>query len=55
MATMLLQNEAVSTGNGQYSATFDFSQESQGEWRVTAEVRNMQVETIRKNFVITIP
>lgn len=55
MATMLLQNEAVSTGHGQYSATFDFSQESQGEWRVTAEVRNVQSEVIRKNFVITIP
>ncbi len=55
MGTMLLQNEAMSTGNGQYSATFDFSQDSQGDWRVTVEVRNVQPETIRKNFVITIP
>lgn len=55
MASMLLQNEAANTGNGQYSASFDFSQDSQGEWRVTAEVRNVQPETIRKNFVITIP
>jgi len=55
MATMLMQNAAVSTGNGQYSASFDFSQDSQGDWRVTVEVRNVQPETIRKNFVITIP
>lgn len=55
MATMLMQSKAISTGKGQYGATFDFSQDSQGEWRVTAEVRNVQPETIRKNFVITIP
>lgn len=55
MASMLLQNEAANTGNGQYSASFDFSQDSQGEWRVTVEVRNVQPATIRKNFVITIP
>ncbi len=55
MATMLLQNEAVSAGNGKYSAPFDFSQDSQGEWRVTVEVRNVQSEVIRKNFTITIP
>ena len=55
MATMLMQNTAASTGNGQYSAPFDFSQDSQGDWRVTVEVRNVQPETIRKNFVITIP
>jgi len=54
MASMLLQNEAANTGNGQYSASFDFSQDSQGEWRVTVEVRNVQPKTIRKNFVITI-
>ena len=55
MATMLMQQEAVSTGSGQYRASFDFSQDSQGEWRVTVELRNVQPETIRKNFVITIP
>lgn len=55
MASMLLQSEAANTGSGQYSATFDFSQDSQGEWRVTVEVRNVQAGTIRKNFVITIP
>lgn len=55
MATMLMQQEAASTGNGQYRALFDFSQDSQGEWRVTVEARNIQPETIRQNFVITIP
>jgi hypothetical protein len=55
MTSMLLQNEAANTGNGQYSATFDFSQDSQGEWRVTVEVRKVQQETIRKDVVITIP
>lgn len=55
MASMLMQQEAANTGNGQYSAAFDFSQDSQGEWRVTVEVRSVQPETIRQNFVITIP
>jgi hypothetical protein len=55
MASMLLQNEAANTGNGQYSTTFDFSQDSHGEWRVTVEVRKVHPETIRQNFVITIP
>lgn len=55
MASMLMQHEAANIGNGQYRATFDFSQDSQGEWRVTVEVRNVQPETIRQNFVITIP
>lgn len=55
MATMLVQQEAVSTGSGQYRANFDFSRDSQGDWRVTVEVRNVQPQTIRKNFVISIP
>lgn len=55
MASMLLQNEAANIGNGQYTAAFDFSQDSQGDWLVTVEVRKVQPETIRKNFVITIP
>jgi len=55
MATMLIQQKAASTGNGQHRATFDFSRDSQGDWRVTVEVRNVQPRTIRKNFVISIP
>ncbi|HAJ35072.1 MAG TPA: hypothetical protein DCL15_05210 [Chloroflexi bacterium] len=55
MATMLVQQKAVSTGIGRYRATFDFSRDSQGDWRVTVEVRNVQPQTIRKNFVISIP
>lgn len=55
MATMLVQQKAVSTGGGQYRATFDFSRDSQGDWRVTVEVRNVQPQAIRKNFVISIP
>mgnify|MGYP001394948393 CR=1 FL=1 len=55
MATMLMQQKAVSTGNGQYSATFDFSRDSQGDWGVTVEVRNVQPQTLRENFVISTP
>ncbi|MFO7634358.1 MAG: FixH family protein [Caldilinea sp.] len=55
MATMLVQQKAESTGSGQYRATFDFSRDNQGDWRVTVEVRNIQPQTIRKNFVISIP
>lgn len=55
MANMLTQKQATSIGNGQYSTIFDFSQGSQGDWRVTVEVRNAQPKTLRKNFVITIP
>ncbi len=55
MANMLTQQQATSIGNGQYRTIFDFSQGSQGDWRVTVEVRNAQPTTLRKNFVITIP
>jgi hypothetical protein len=55
MATMLMQKKAVSRGTGLYSATFDFSQDSQGDWQVTVEVRNVDPKTIRKDFVLTIP